>query len=103
MKTTNLYELTDPNYKEKQIPQQTNPSFDEEIEKYVNRMNYLIGMRTSEMVMEFWNNGFKLYVEGFQFLLQIRNIFQAFEIFAKFVRMLVDNVPAIYDNIVRET
>ena len=35
-------------------PQKTNPPLD--VEKFVRRMNYWIGMRTDEMVMDMWND-----------------------------------------------
>ena len=35
-------------------PQNDNPSFD--VEKFVKRMTYWIGIRTGEMVLDFWND-----------------------------------------------
>ena len=35
---------------------QTNTTFTLDVEKYVNRMNYWIGMRTDEIVIDFWND-----------------------------------------------
>ncbi len=35
---------------------QTNTTSTLDVEKCVNRMNYWIGMRTDEIVMDFWND-----------------------------------------------
>ena len=43
-------------------PQNTIPPFD--VEKFVKRMTYWIGVRDSEMVMDFWNDVSMEYGEG---------------------------------------